>query len=171
MVLRSCEPWQVAELELGWNRSRIWPQKSLPTKPVSAAPAPRLQVSSDVRAGNRVGAAQRKKGRSQESVRGRQGLCAAGVQASGCVWRGDLRRRPGSHVQMTGRPADGLEGKGRVERAGVFAGRSGVLRTAGCALGDLLDPGKFDPVCQQLCWPPGRPVCPRYPSTPEPQFS
>ena len=47
---------------------------------------------------------------------------------------------------MTGRPADGLEGKEPVERAGACPGRSGVLRAAGNALRDLLDPGKFDPV-------------------------
>lgn len=113
---------------------------------MSAAPAPWLHVSSDVRAGNWVGAAQRKKGRTQESVRGRQELCAAAVQASGRIWSGDLRWAPGSRVQMTGRPADGQEGKERVERAGAFPGRSGALRAAGCAVCDLLDPGKFDPV-------------------------
>ena len=154
------------------NRSRIWPQKSLTTKPspsslLSPALAIWLQVSSGVPAGNQVRGGSEEERALPEQCPRETGALRCWVQASGNVSSGDGRWGPGSHVQMTGRPANGLEGK---ESPRESRSVSGKWSCQGCWLRFAGSPG-FRHVWPSLTtpvWTSGHSCAQETPPTPPP---
>ena len=153
LVMRSQEVWQVAGLKIGCKGSQPLQNLAAEIPPHEASlefslvcyPSTLAPGQPDVLAGNRVGAAQSKKGRALEKCPRKAALRCWGPG----FWM-RLERRPalgaGEPRADDWTPRRWTEGKERVEPAGAFPGRSGVLRAAGYALRDLLDPAKFDPV-------------------------
>ena len=151
--MRSQEVWQVAGLKIGCKGSQPLQNLAAEIPPHEASlefslvcyPSTLAPGQPDVLAGNRVGAAQSKKGRALEKCPRKAALRCWGPG----FWM-RLERRPalgaGEPRADDWTPRRWTEGKERVEPAGAFPGRSGVLRAAGYALRDLLDPAKFDPV-------------------------
>ena len=154
------------------NRSRIWPQKSLTAKPspsslLSAALAIWLQVSSGARAVNQVRGGSEEEGTRPEKCPRETGALRCWVQASGNLSSGDGGWGLGSHVQMTGHPANGLEGKESPRESRSVSGKRSCrgcwLRFAGSPGSRHVRPSLTTPV-----WTSGHSCAQETPPTPPP---